>query len=211
MDSGPLPTDGSSEQVDIVRLNHMCQEATRLACRGATYNDFYVAYMETMNGLSDRLDTIITLGMSSRTLAREVSEVVSNNLVQSQSLLLDPNISQTKGIKTDTKGKEVATPSGQIKSGIELAIEKRKRMCKSCGQPARHDPRNCPLNTNRRQRNIDDLSSLEMEEVQLVVDGGWRSRARRWRIEEQSSSSSKMEIEEQLVADEDGDGARRRL
>ncbi|GAB2302549.1 hypothetical protein Dimus_036555, partial [Dionaea muscipula] len=106
--------------------------------------------------LSKKLGVVLTSIVSTRGLAGETSEVVSNNPVESQSILaLDPNISQTMGRKKDAKGKEVVAPSEHIKSGIEIATEKRKIMCKSCGQPTRHDSRNCPLNLDRRMRNVE--------------------------------------------------------
>ncbi|GAB2290582.1 hypothetical protein Dimus_024863, partial [Dionaea muscipula] len=57
---------------------------------------------------------------------------------------------------------------------------------------------------------LSDLSSLEMERVQLVVDGGWRSRARRWRIEEQRSSMADEGAELIVAGDGDGGTTRRR-
>ncbi|GAB2291911.1 hypothetical protein Dimus_026161 [Dionaea muscipula] len=60
-------------------------------------------------------------------------------------MLLDPNLSQTKGRKRDGKGKEVVA-SGRLKSGLELSTNKRKRKCNCCGKRMRHDKRNCPEN-----------------------------------------------------------------
>ncbi|GAB2281776.1 hypothetical protein Dimus_016343 [Dionaea muscipula] len=167
MDSAPLLTDGDGEHADAIRLNPMVTEAAKLACESSSYNEAYLAYMENLKALSEKLRAIIIFVVSTRGPAGETSEVVSNIPVQPQStLVLDPNISQTKGRKKDAKGKEVAVPSGHIKSGIEIATEKRKRMCKSCGQPARHDSRNCPLNLNKRTRNVEitDDDDDDMEE-----------------------------------------------
>ncbi|GAB2298100.1 hypothetical protein Dimus_032172, partial [Dionaea muscipula] len=159
MDSRTKIMDGDSDHAAATRLNHMTQEATKLAFVSAPYNESYMEYMETMKDLSETLGLLITSILSRRGPVGEASLVVSNDHVQNQttspveSLLLDLNISQTKGRKKDAKGKEVA-PSGRIKSGIELVTEKKKRICKSCGQPARHDSRNCPLKQNRHKRNV---------------------------------------------------------
>ncbi|GAB2292693.1 hypothetical protein Dimus_026930 [Dionaea muscipula] len=66
-------------------------------------------------------------------------------------MLLDPNISQTKGRKKDAKGKEDVESSGRLKSGVEVNLGKRKRKCHSCNKVVRHDSRNCPLNQRKRQ------------------------------------------------------------
>ncbi|GAB2297778.1 hypothetical protein Dimus_031865 [Dionaea muscipula] len=169
MDSRTKIMDGDSDHAVATRLNHMTQEATKLAFVSAPYNVSYMEYMETMKDLSERLGLLITYVLSHRGLVGEASLVVSNDHAQNQTttpvetLLLDPNISRTKGRKKDAKGKEVA-PSGRIKSGIELATEKKKRICKSCGQPARHDSRNYPLKQNMQDNNEDN------SEIMLVYN-----------------------------------------
>ncbi|GAB2301286.1 hypothetical protein Dimus_035319 [Dionaea muscipula] len=80
--------------------------------------------MENLKALSEKLRAIIIFVVSTRGPAGETSEVVSNIPVQPQStLVLDPNISQTKGRKKDAKGKEVAVPSGHIKSDDDDDME----------------------------------------------------------------------------------------
>ena len=63
----------------------------------------------------------------------------------SQILISDPNISQTKGRKKDATGKGVSIQFGRLKSGIEMALNKKKRKCNLC-KKMRHDKRTCPEN-----------------------------------------------------------------
>ncbi|GAB2266104.1 hypothetical protein Dimus_001128 [Dionaea muscipula] len=65
----------------------------------------------------------------------------------SQLILLDPNISQTKGRKRSGVESTI-----RIKSGVELNFDKKKQKCHLCNKLARHDSRNCPLNQNRRHK-----------------------------------------------------------
>ncbi|KAL5740070.1 hypothetical protein ACOSQ2_029250 [Xanthoceras sorbifolium] len=77
------------------KLSHMCHQATQLACAATSSNEAYTIYMETYDP--------------------------GTQIHSSPSLLLDPNISQTKGMKKDNKN------LGRLKSGIELALNKKKR------------------------------------------------------------------------------------
>ncbi|GAB2294660.1 hypothetical protein Dimus_028856 [Dionaea muscipula] len=123
--------------------------------------------------------------MSSRVMTLNASEVASNlhdildlpsNLSDdlkrnsldqlSQMKILDPNVSKTKGRK---KGKKIVEGSGRIKSSLELATQKRKRKCNGCGQMARHDIRNCPLNPRTwRKRSIDSPEDEEEDDDHVV-------------------------------------------
>ncbi|GAB2272689.1 hypothetical protein Dimus_007511 [Dionaea muscipula] len=68
-------------------------------------------------------------------------------------IILDPLLSQTKGRKRDARGKEVTNSSTRIKSGLELATNKRKRNCRCCGELVAHDTRTCPQNPKNLQKN----------------------------------------------------------
>ncbi|GAB2272416.1 hypothetical protein Dimus_007241 [Dionaea muscipula] len=83
----------------------------------------------------------------------------------SQFKLLDPNVSKTKGRR---KGKEIVDGSGRMKSSLELATQKRKRKCKGCGQLARHDIRNCPVNPRaRRKINVESPDAEEDDDHEV--------------------------------------------
>ncbi|KAH7852869.1 hypothetical protein Vadar_030291 [Vaccinium darrowii] len=70
-----------------------------------------------------------------------------------QILLSDPNISQTKGRKKNVKGKATSVHSGRLKSGIEIALKKKKRMCHMCKQFG-HDKRTCPSNPKSKTNKV---------------------------------------------------------
>lgn len=66
-------------------------------------------------------------------------------------LLLDPNISKTKGRSRKTNDeiqKETMTNKKRMKSGLEKATKKKRvRVCRMClGINVGHDSRNCPKN-----------------------------------------------------------------
>ncbi|GAB2281736.1 hypothetical protein Dimus_016305 [Dionaea muscipula] len=90
----------------------------------------------------------------------------------SQLMLLDPNISQMKGRKKDTKGKEDVESCGRLKSGVEVNLGKRKRKCHSCNKVARQDSRNCPLNLKKRHNSqtSEVLDDDEDEQQELSED-----------------------------------------
>ncbi|KAG5531270.1 hypothetical protein RHGRI_026025 [Rhododendron griersonianum] len=98
---------------------------------------------EAMNNLSEKLLKISSYVPPPINVCHEKDDLHSTE--QTQVLLLDPNISQTKGRKKDVKGKDATIHSERLKSGIELALNKKKRkynLCKGIG----HDKRTCPEN-----------------------------------------------------------------
>ncbi|GAB2299501.1 hypothetical protein Dimus_033568 [Dionaea muscipula] len=113
--------------------------------------------VEVLNGPS-------TAGVNVEELAnqQQVEEPINAGNVP-QVMLLDPNLSQTKGRKRDGKGKEVVA-SARLKSGLELSTNKRKRKCNCCGKMTRHDKRNCPDNPNAKKKNVDTCSDVEDDE-----------------------------------------------
>ncbi|KAK1584635.1 hypothetical protein Q3G72_034715 [Acer saccharum] len=86
----------------------------------------------------------------------QMKDDLCDKVHSSQSLLMDPNVSQTKGRKKDVNN------SKRIKSGIELSLNKKKRQCKLCEKYG-HDKRNCPLNPERRKL---ESASQEFEGTQ---------------------------------------------
>ncbi|GAB2285482.1 hypothetical protein Dimus_019931 [Dionaea muscipula] len=89
-------------------------------------------------------------------------------------MILDPNLSQTKGRKRDGKGKEVVA-SGRLKSGLELSTNKRKRKCNCCGKMTRHDKRNCPENPNAKKKYNETCSDVTMRPFlnELLISLGY--------------------------------------
>ncbi|GAB2292337.1 hypothetical protein Dimus_026583, partial [Dionaea muscipula] len=121
--------DGDGEHVDVLRLNHMCQELTKVAGQAKSKEAYDLVIkatkvlsiqVEALNGSSSaRVNLEELAGMSTN-----VEEPINAGNVP-HVMLLDPNLSQTKGRKRDGKGKEVVA-SGMIKE-IVLKIQMRKR------------------------------------------------------------------------------------
>ncbi|GAB2281892.1 hypothetical protein Dimus_016456 [Dionaea muscipula] len=154
IDSGEILTECDNEHGGALRFNHACQELTKLASIAAPSKEAYIILMEGAKELSKKVHD--TLKLSSATSLGDSTAVPNEPQVNyssplSQLMLLDPNISQTKGRKKDAKGKEDVESSGRLKSGVEVNLGKRKRKCHSCNKVARHDSRNCPLNQRKRQ------------------------------------------------------------
>ncbi|GAB2295382.1 hypothetical protein Dimus_029555 [Dionaea muscipula] len=123
----------------------MCQELTKVAGQ-AKSKEAYDLVIETAKVLSIQV------------------EALNGNVPHV--MLLDPNLSQTKGRKRDGKGKEVVA-SGRLKSGLELSTNKRKRKCNCCGKMTRHDKRNCPENPNAKKKYNETCSDVEDVEEDL--------------------------------------------
>ncbi|GAB2287855.1 hypothetical protein Dimus_022210 [Dionaea muscipula] len=159
--------DGDGEHVDVLRLNHMCQELTKVAGQ-AKSKEAYDFVIETAKVLSIQVEALN--GSSSARVNLEELAGMSTNVEEAINavnvphvMLLDPNLSQTKGRKRDGKGKEVVA-SGRLKSGLELSTNKRKRKCNCCGKMTRHDKRNCPENPNAKKKYNETCSDVEDEE-----------------------------------------------
>ncbi|KAG5539891.1 hypothetical protein RHGRI_020196 [Rhododendron griersonianum] len=86
--------------------------------------------LEAMNDLSEKLLKISSYVPPPINVCHEIDDLHSTE--RTQVLLLDPNISQTKGRKKDVKGKDATIHSGRLKSGIEFALNKKKRKCNLC-------------------------------------------------------------------------------
>ncbi|GAB2302381.1 hypothetical protein Dimus_036395 [Dionaea muscipula] len=238
-----LIVDDGNAHVDALRLNHMTQEMTKLACTCAPYKETYVIFMENMHETSRKVGIAIDSLMSRRAIEEAAAQKVAEenarvderiadawggsrgadawggsrgadawggsgggsrgadawggsrgadawggsglsigvsasndpdlrdsstpNVSSSQFKILDPNVSQTKGRK---KGREVVGGSSRMKSGLEMATKKNKRMCRSCHKLSRHDSRNCPLKAMGRNRDL-VASSSDDPDVLMEEDG----------------------------------------
>ncbi|GAB2277601.1 hypothetical protein Dimus_012309 [Dionaea muscipula] len=179
---------GDNEHDEALRVNYLTQHFSQLTFAAAPYNETFIICKELLDDGSKKVASALKSVMLSRATKLEGTQVASNfhasdvppNLSSntldqmSQFKLLDPNVSKTKGRR---KGKEIVDGSGRMKSSLELATQKRKRKCKGCGQLARHDIRNCPVNPRaRRKINVEspDGKILEMiceiSLLQLVLD-----------------------------------------
>ncbi|KAF7115063.1 hypothetical protein RHSIM_RhsimUnG0068200 [Rhododendron simsii] len=144
IDSEGLVHDDGKEESEALRLSHMCQESTKLAYLAGPSYESYKIYIEVMNDLSEKLLKISSYVPPPFNVCHEKDDLHSNE--RTQVLLLDPNISQTKGRKKDVMGKDAIIHSGRLKSGIELALNnKKKRKCNLC-KGIGHDKRTCPEN-----------------------------------------------------------------
>ncbi|KAL5766371.1 hypothetical protein ACOSP7_016988 [Xanthoceras sorbifolium] len=140
MDSEYLVKNDGKEKSEALRLSHTCHQATKLACVAASSNEAYKTYMETLKELSKKLSDVYEDQID----VLQKKDDPGTQIHSSPSLLLDPNISQTKGRKKDNKN------LGRLKSGIELAFNKKKRqyaLCRKFG----HDKRICASNPKRRK------------------------------------------------------------
>ncbi|BBN68479.1 FAR1-related sequence 5, partial [Prunus dulcis] len=156
IDFKSLVTNDGKEESEAFRLSHMCHRATKLACIAASSNEAYTTSMEAINELSKKLSDNFT--QHATIPSSIIGDPGSTNIDSSQLLLLDPNISQTKGRKKDN-----ISSSKRIKSGIELAQNKKKRKCALCKKIAQHDKRNCPSNLKRRKNEPTNLCKLAMK------------------------------------------------
>ncbi|KAF7138769.1 hypothetical protein RHSIM_Rhsim07G0154600 [Rhododendron simsii] len=143
IDSQGLVNDDGTEESEALRLSHMCQEATKLACLAAPSNEAYKIFIEGMNHLFEKIQEVSKV--SPIEICAEKDNEKFTEPAPSQILLLDPNISICKGRKKDVKGKAVFTQSERLKSGIEMSLNKKKRKCHMCFQFG-HDKRTCPSN-----------------------------------------------------------------
>ncbi|XP_004292344.1 PREDICTED: protein FAR1-RELATED SEQUENCE 5-like [Fragaria vesca subsp. vesca] len=158
MDLEDLARSVGNEESEALRLDHMCHQATKLACIAAHSKEGYTLFMEALNDISKKLSKIPDQPVISKEMSAPINQedhpvmetcVSPNrddpctNTLSSQSLLLDPNISKTKGRKKETKS------SGRIKSGVELAMETRKRKCTLCLKSG-HNKKTCSLNSERK-------------------------------------------------------------
>ncbi|GAB2294824.1 hypothetical protein Dimus_029017 [Dionaea muscipula] len=131
--------DGDNENAEALRLNHMYQETMKLVSFAAPRKDMYLAYMENLKLLTNKLQSM-TLNIGAAVI-EDVGKTVTNDVGAASgqdeaqfgtplSCILDPKVSQTNGRKRGTNGKEIVEASGRIKSGIELATEKNLRKCR---------------------------------------------------------------------------------
>ncbi|KAF7138407.1 hypothetical protein RHSIM_Rhsim07G0159100 [Rhododendron simsii] len=138
-----LVHDDSKEESKALRLSHMCQEATKLACLAAPSIEAYTIFIEGMNDLFEKIQEVSKV--SPIEIFAEKDNKKFTELSPSLILLLDPNISICKGRKKDVKGKAASTQCERLKSGIEMSLNKKKRKCHMCFQFG-HEKRTCPSN-----------------------------------------------------------------
>ncbi|KAI8550675.1 hypothetical protein RHMOL_Rhmol06G0126200 [Rhododendron molle] len=147
IDSQGLVHDDGTEESEALRLSHMCQEATKLACLAAISNEAYKIFIEGMNDLFEKIQEVSKVSPIEICAEKDIEKSTEPSL--SWMLLLDLNISICKGRKKDVKGKAITTQSERLKSGIEMSLNKRKIKCHMCFQFG-HDKRTCPSNPMRK-------------------------------------------------------------
>ncbi|XP_058220878.1 protein FAR1-RELATED SEQUENCE 5-like [Rhododendron vialii] len=103
IDSQGLVHDDGKEECEALRLSHMCQEATKLACLAALSNEAYIIFLESMNDLFEKIQKVSKV--SPIEICADKDNEKSIEPSRAEILLLDPNISQCKGRKKDVKGK----------------------------------------------------------------------------------------------------------
>ncbi|GAB2299027.1 hypothetical protein Dimus_033102 [Dionaea muscipula] len=170
---------GDNEHDEALKVNYLTQHFSQLTFAAAPYNETFIICKDLLDDGSKKVASALKYVMLSRATKLEGTQVASNfhasdvppNLSSntldqmSQFKLLDPNVSKTKGRR---KGKEIVDGSGRMKSSLELATQKRKRKCKGCGQLARHDIRNCPVNPRaRRKINVESPDAEEDDDHEV--------------------------------------------
>ncbi|KAK9939546.1 hypothetical protein M0R45_016238 [Rubus argutus] len=175
MDSESLVKNDGKEQSEALRLSHMCRRATTLACHAAPSNEAYTMYMDALDELSKKLFEV------RRESTEDVLETQDNvsphdanqdKSKSSEPVLLDPNISKTKGRKKDENNIRKTKSSKRIKGGMELSQSK-QRKCTMCSKPG-HNRLTCPLNpeakknksihTNQSNEEIQESNEKDSEE-----------------------------------------------
>ncbi|XP_004289262.1 PREDICTED: uncharacterized protein LOC101308030 [Fragaria vesca subsp. vesca] len=174
-DSEALVKNDDKEQSEALRFSHMCRRATQLACHAAPSDEAYKMYMDGLDELSNKISEVnkvtkeVAIESEDHVFQDEVDQCASKS---SESLLLDPNISKTKGRKKDDNSTRNTNSSKRIKSGMELAQSK-KRKC-TMYQQTGHNKLTCILNpdakrnmnasTNQRNKNMQESDEETSEE-----------------------------------------------
>ncbi|GFY93434.1 hypothetical protein Acr_08g0018300 [Actinidia rufa] len=166
IDSKELVHDDGKEESEALRLSHMCQESTKLACLAAPSNEAYTIYIETMNGLFEKLIKVTSCAPPMDACLEKDNVHTTDH---SQILISDPNISQTKGRKKDATGKGVSVQFGRLKSGIEMALNKKKRKCNLCNKLG-HDKRTCP--ENPMSKTYKDIHTVDVTQAEYTTEKG---------------------------------------
>ncbi|KAF9619818.1 hypothetical protein IFM89_009569 [Coptis chinensis] len=144
--------------------------ANQLVYEAAEANETYPSMLKRLQALSLELKEIKKTNDRSKISVIDSCTVNENSqsaIDASQVLLMNPNISQTKGRKKEEK---VYKSSTIIKGGLEKGIAKATkvkigRRCTSCNQVGvNHEKHNCPKNPNRKKGIIID------EEIEDVDD-----------------------------------------
>ncbi|KAF6168308.1 hypothetical protein GIB67_018148 [Kingdonia uniflora] len=122
-----------------LRHSHLSLRASNLFERASKMKesfDFAVLKLDELESYLQNYDDALT---QIDALQQNISTTVADSLV-SGTMILNPLVVQTKGqAKIDHK------KGARWKGGMEEAVKKKKRTCKSCGVLDNHDKRTCPL------------------------------------------------------------------
>ncbi|XP_040364048.1 uncharacterized protein LOC121049848 [Rosa chinensis] len=173
MDAEALVKNDGKEQSEALRFSHMCRRATQLACYAAPSDEAYTMYMDGLDELSKK---ILEVNKVSKEDAMESQDNVFRDEADqcksksSESLLLSPNISKTKGRKKDENSRRKTKSSKTIKGGMQLAQSK-QRKCTMCQQPG-HNKLTCILNPDAKRKTIvsTDQRNKNMQESDKDLD-----------------------------------------
>ncbi|KAI8550595.1 hypothetical protein RHMOL_Rhmol06G0119400 [Rhododendron molle] len=102
IDSQGLVHDNGKEESEALRLSHICQEATKLACLTAPSNEAYTIFIEGMNDLFEKIQKVSKVSPIEICADKDNEKSIESSQVEI--LLLDPNISQCKGRKKGCQG-----------------------------------------------------------------------------------------------------------
>ncbi|KAF7150202.1 hypothetical protein RHSIM_Rhsim02G0072900 [Rhododendron simsii] len=110
IDSQGLVHDNGKEESAALRLSHMCQEATKLACLAAPSNEAYTIFIQGMNDLFEKIQEVSKVSPIEICANKDNEKSIEPS--PSQILLLDPNISQCKDLEEEEEAEAEAEAEG---------------------------------------------------------------------------------------------------
>ncbi|KAL5714945.1 hypothetical protein ACHQM5_016839 [Ranunculus cassubicifolius] len=131
----------SEKQTSTMRFSHLCREATQWACVAYQTEEGYKIFLEGIRELGEKISQLsIAKGENEEAPLMPPSEETP----EQPQILLDPNVSQTKGRNKEPKANDKTKTNARYKRPIEVAQEKKGRKCAICQSAQTHDKRNCP-------------------------------------------------------------------
>ncbi|XP_062006105.1 protein FAR1-RELATED SEQUENCE 5-like [Rosa rugosa] len=121
-----LVKNDGKEQSEALRFSHMSRTATQLACYAAPSDEAYTMYMDGLDELCKKNSKVNKVSKedameSQDNVFRDEADQCTSK--SSESLLLDPNISKTKGRKKDENSRRKSKSSKRIKGDHIVSLD----------------------------------------------------------------------------------------